>query len=139
MTTKDYIKSNEAYLGRLKQMRQREKERLSDVDFALFVKRFNRLIAKVESELNFAKTVGELYSNCVLIPCATTCNGSVFLGPYTNVSDFSIVLTHYGCESVSSIREPQLYPTQVSVNTVSVRNDATVMKDHSYVQCLVPA
>ncbi len=51
MTTQDSISARRIYLDRLKSMRERERRHLSAADFALFTKRFDKLIAEVEADL----------------------------------------------------------------------------------------
>jgi hypothetical protein len=109
-------------------MRQREKEHLSAVDFELFSKNFDRLIAKAESELNLGKIVHGLQLRSFLISAPTACNGSVVLGSNSSVSAYNVILTHYGCEHVSSFRDPQIYPREIWLNTVAVRNDAATIR-----------
>jgi len=139
MTTRDYIESNEAYLGRLRQLRQREKENLSEVDFSLFVKRFDRLISKVESELNLAKAMDQSHTGCFLISSTAACGGSVVLGTNLSAFNYNIVPTHYGNAPVSSLREPQIHPRKVSLNTIFIRNDATAFDRPMYRAFAMPA
>jgi hypothetical protein len=52
MTTLEYIDAHRAYLNRLRDLRQREEENLSDVDFRLFSSRFDRLIEKTQTQVD---------------------------------------------------------------------------------------
>jgi len=121
--TQDYINPNEAYLERLMQMRQREKEHLSDVDFSLFVKRFDRLITKIETDLKLAKSVDRWSTKRALLSSTADCCGSIVLGANLSAHNYKMVLTHYGCDPVSSFRETRIHPSKVSLNTISTRND----------------
>jgi hypothetical protein len=49
--TRDYVEARKGYRDRLKEIRERERRHLSSVDYQLFSKRFDRLIAEVEAEI----------------------------------------------------------------------------------------
>lgn len=139
MTIQDYIDSNEAYLERLKQIRNREKEHLSDVDFVFFAKRFDGLMSKIESQLNVAKIINEGNSNSFLVSCGAVNRGAVVLGTHMSVIDYSVVLTHYGNDLGSAFRDSQTYPRQITQNTISFRNDATTLNYPTSIAFAMPA
>ena len=134
--TRDYVNSNKAYLERMKQLRQREKEHLSAVDFSLFVKRFDRLISKIEAELRIAEAWEGSHSTCILLSCAPGAGGSVVLGTYLSAFSYNMTLTHCANTPVSSINEPRTLPREVSSNTISIRNDETTI---NFPNCFAPA
>ena len=148
MTTQDYIDSQEAYLERLRQMRQREKKHLSDVDFALFSKSFDRLVSKVENDLNESRlslakamlAVGNQTQPCI---CSVSGNavhlGSSVLDGYFKICTYHVVMVPCEEALVSGFREHERYPRQISMNSVFVRNDENSFDFRSPFASAIPA
>lgn len=136
MKTQDYIEAQEAYLERLQRMRQREKEHLSDVDFALFISRFDRLISKVENELERLRVSQRATQSvihlaaCNLIdatPIIGTGNvfyvGSQLSGASAGIFDCHAVVARPARSSIfSDSTSLEIYPSQLFTNTVEVFN-----------------
>jgi hypothetical protein len=133
MKTQEYIDAQEAYINRLKCMRQREKENLSDVDFALFTSRFDQLIAKTETELMCSRLAHDAICNLRVVGFVPSSQslfhyGSLCPGAYASIYDFQTVLQHYTIGPVSAVQHPETQPGQVFVNSVVISNDEGTFK-----------
>src|SRR5271163_1920546 len=102
MTPSEHFDANKAYLSRLQNLRQREKENLSDVDFRLFSSRFDPLIEKIKAEIDdlvrnhsmVRESLSIFYSRCrgssmQAGACSVVVHLKVNPEPYVVISGFS--------------------------------------------------
>jgi len=142
MTTRDSIDAQQAYLERLHSMRQREKEHLSQVDFTLFISRFDRLISKVEAELQRLRA-GQFTQNamqhmtCLLLDTADVAVvGSDIFFDCSSLAGANVRMLEYntvvvGRPALGSIQASAGwldYPTQISMQVIAVRNSEAAFK-----------
>jgi hypothetical protein len=140
MTTQESINAMQVYLERLMRMRQREKEHLSDVDFVLFISRFDPLISKVEKELERLRAEQFAVQAAVQgVMYLATCNflnatavvgrgnilygGPLLSGPNVGVFEcHAVVARHERTSIFPDATWREIYPACIATETISVCN-----------------
>lgn len=143
MKTQEYIDAQRNYLNRLKNLRQREKAHLSDVDFALFSSRFDVLISDAEEELQNleAAEIGlrDVHTICLRAILSNMAHcGSLNLGSHAKVIDCHATLKHYAFGRLSVFGRPESYPRQMLLSSVAVRNDEGTLRNAAEFPAALP-